>query len=80
MHTSEKHSHRTPGSATLWKRGQEDHKSQRIREFVVRIHFFGNIKVTPTKYHQHDSTRITPTSVLEWTGKSPRGLHPHKEL
>jgi hypothetical protein len=53
MYTSGKHSHRTPESGTPWKRGQEDHQSQKIREFAVRMHFLGNIKsythkVSPT--------------------------------
>lgn len=66
---------------TLWERQWKDMKSQRIREFAVRLSLPVMSKYILIKFHQHDcpnvsGTRMTLIDMVKQTGKSPRGLNP----
>lgn len=60
---------------TLSKRRQKDYKSQKVREFAVRLCFLVTSEATPLMSHQHDSfnmslTRIESMAVPAGKGKA----------
>ena len=65
---------------TLWKRGLKDGKSQRIREFPMRLCLLVRTETTSTKSHYYDHwnvswTRTTPMGMPKRTKGSSQGLN-----
>lgn len=66
---------------TLWKRGQNECKSQRMREFTARLCLLLTSEATPIKSCQHDRLHMSwirriPTNMPNWMGIIPWCLNP----
>jgi hypothetical protein len=70
----------------FWKRRrQKDCKSQRIRDFGVRLCLLVMSEAKPIESHQHgcpnmSSTRRTPMDMPQWMGKAHKASTLHDEL
>lgn len=69
------------GQGVLLKKDKK-YKSQRVREFAVRLCLLGpTSEATPIMSHQEDFTNLGRTRMilidkLKWTGEYPSGLNP----
>ena len=69
----------TPKAQEIVHKRWKDCKSQKAREFAVRLYLLVISEATPIKSHQHDClnmswTRMAAMHMPNWTEKSPRGL------